>query len=126
MTYNTKQKELILDTIKKHEKEFTIKEIHEELKETTGLTTIYRLVDKLVSEEVLSKIIKSDNTTYYQYLGDCHEKNHVYLKCDSCGNLIHVDCECIKDLNNHISKDHGFKTTDSHIIINGLCKDCNK
>ena len=126
VTYNTKQKDLILNTIKKYNREFTVKEIYEEIKDTTGLTTIYRLVDKLVSEEVLSKIIKSDNITYYQYLGECHEKNHIYLKCDSCGKLTHVDCKCIKELTEHISKDHGFKTTDSHIIINGLCKSCKE
>ena len=46
----------------------------------------------------MKKIIKNDNTTYYQYLGECHEKNHIYLKCDSCGKLTHVDCGCIKEL----------------------------
>ena len=43
-TYNTKQKDLILSIIKKQNHEFTVKDIYEEVKGNTGLTTIYRLV----------------------------------------------------------------------------------
>ena len=67
-SYNTKQKDLILNVIKNQKHEFTIKDIYEELNEKVGLTTIYRLVDKLIDEKVLNKNISRDNTTYYQYL----------------------------------------------------------
>lgn len=124
MTYNTKQKDIILDLIKKQKKEFTIKDIYSKLKNKTGLTTIYRLVDKLVLDGILSKTIGPDNVTYYQYLEKCTEENHFYLKCDKCGKLIHVDCECINDLTNHILSKHNFKSNREHIIINGICEDC--
>lgn len=122
--YNTKQKEVILDTIKSNKKEFTIKEIYERLKECTGLTTIYRLVDKLVEDGFLNKRIGDDNTTYYQYLEKCDCSNHFYLKCTNCGKLIHVDCDCIKDLSEHICCKHGFIASREHIIINGICSEC--
>ena len=123
-TYNTKQKDLILDLIKKQKCEFTIKDIYNSLKEKTGLTTIYRLVDKLVSEGYLNKYIGANNTTYYQYLEKCDSVNHFYLKCEKCGNLIHIDCDCIKDLTNHIMKHHNFITNKENIIINGVCENC--
>ena len=50
-SYNTKQKDIIMDVIKHQEHEFTIKDIYNQVKTKTGLTTIYRLVDKLVKEE---------------------------------------------------------------------------
>ena len=125
-SYNTKQKDLILDVIKKRNREFTIKDIYDDLKEEVGLTTIYRLVDKLVSENKLNKTISKDNITVYQYLNECNKENHFYLKCDECGNLIHVDCDCIDDLTKHIFKEHSFKPNKEHIIINGLCKKCNR
>lgn len=124
--YNTKQKEIILETIKNNDKEFTIKEIHEQLKDSTGLTTIYRLVDKLVEEGFLNKRIGDDNTTFYQYLEKCDCSNHFYLKCINCGKLIHVDCDCIKELSDHILNEHCFVTTKEHIIINGTCSACIK
>ena len=124
-SYNTKQKELILKTIKRHKQEFRVKEIYEELKNETGLTTIYRLIDKLVSDGVVSKNITNDET-YYQYLEKCKEDNHFYLKCEHCKKIVHVDCDCIKDLASHIEGNHKFKMNFEHLVINGLCDKCKR
>ena len=124
INYNTKQKEIIVDIIKKQKKQFTIKNIYELGNESVGLTTIYRLVDKLVDEGILNKEISKDNITYYQYLEKCDEDNHFYLKCDKCGKVIHIDCDCISDLSNHILKQHKFRTNKEKIIINGKCNNC--
>ena len=126
MTYNTKQKDTILEVIQKQRKEFAIKDIYHELNGKVGLTTIYRLVDKLEKEGHLKKINHQDDTFYYQYLEECNEENHFYLKCDKCGNLIHIDCDCINDLYEHISHKHNFKLNKENIIINGLCSKCTK
>ena len=123
-SYNTKQKDLIIDIIKKQKHEFTIKDIYDELNGEVGLTTIYRLVQKLIDKNVLNKYISKDNKTYYQYLMKCDEENHFYLKCDSCGDLVHVDCDCIKDLWSHIYKNHKFNPNKEHLIINGICEKC--
>lgn len=126
MSYNTKQKDLIMNIIKKKKNEFTVKDIYEEVKDSTGLTTIYRMIDKLVLDGILTKNISSDNITYYQYLEKCNHENHFYLKCEICGNMTHIDCDCIIDLTNHIFKEHKFKPSKDHIIINGICKKCSK
>ena len=123
-SYNTRQKDLIMNTIKNQKNEFTIKDIYNKIKENVGLTTIYRLVDKLVQEGRLNKYITNTNITYYQYLEQCSEENHFYLKCEMCGNLIHIDCDCIGDLFNHILDEHKFKPSKDHIIINGICNNC--
>ena len=83
-TYNTKQKELILDIIKKQKREFTVKDIYNEVNNKTGLTTVYRLIDKLVKESIITKTIGKDNKTKYQYLEKCSQNNHFYLKCKNC------------------------------------------
>ena len=124
-SYKTKQKDIIMNTIKKHKDEFTVKEIYEELNKEIGLVTIYRLIDKLVDSEIINKTIGKNNTVYYQYLESCDKDNHFFLKCESCGTMEHIDCECIGELSEHISKEHSFSLTD-HIIINGICKNCGK
>ena len=126
MPYNTKQKDTILNIIKEKKKSFTVKDIYEELDKKIGLTTIYRLVDKLVIENRLIKAIGKDNMAYYQYLEECNNDNHFYLKCDNCGNMIHIDCSCINDLTNHIAIKHRFNLSHDHIIINGTCSKCIK
>ena len=125
-TYNTKQKELIINAIKKQKHEFTIKDIYNDLNNKVGLTTIYRLIDKLINEDVLIKYISKNNTTYYQYLKKCNEENHFYLKCEKCNCLFHIDCDCIKELTSHILNKHKFKPNKEHIVINGLCEKCSK
>ena len=123
-SYNTKQKDIILSIIKNCKHKFTVKNIYEELNGTVGLTTIYRLIDKLIKEGRITKNISKDNITYYQYLEKCNCNNHFYLKCDNCGSMIHIDCDCIDELSSHILKKHKFELSKENIIINGLCNDC--
>ena len=120
MTYNTKQKDLIIDIIKNINGEFTIKDIYLLLNKKVGLTTIYRLIDKLVSNGIVNK---SNNK--YSYLEKCNNKNHFFLKCTNCGNVIHTDCQCIDKLSKHIYKNHKFILNRENVIINGLCNKCS-
>ena len=125
MSYNTKQKNIILGVIRKQDHEFTVKDIYNEVKDELGLTTVYRMIDRLVLDKYLSKSISKDNVTYYQYLEKCDNENHFYLKCNICGAMEHVDCDCIDDLYKHILKTHKFKLSKDNIIINGLCNKCS-
>lgn len=123
MTYNTKQKDIILEKIGKLENGFTIKELYNVLDKKVGLTTIYRLINKLEDDGCITKI-SNDNEAIYQYTGKCKKKNHFYLKCTKCGTLYHVDCDYADKLSKHILEDHNFITSNEHIIINGECKNC--
>lgn len=124
MSYNTKQKTYLLEIIKNLNKEFTIKDIYNSVDNKIGLTTIYRLVDKLYKDGRLDRHIGNDNESYYEYLEECDNNNHFYLKCEKCKELIHVDCECINDLWTHIGTKHKFNPNKEHIIINGICDKC--
>ena len=126
MKYKTKQKEIIINIIEGINHEFTIKDIYNSLNNKVGLTTIYRVIDNLVNENYVNKRIDKNNITYYDYLEKCDNENHFFLKCNSCGNLTHVDCECINDLYNHINKNHKFKLNKENIIINGICNKCSE
>ena len=124
--YNTKQKEIILKIIKKQNKEFQIKDIYEKAQDNIGLTTIYRLIDNLTKENIIKKTIGKDGKNYYQYLEKCQEENHFYLKCNKCKKITHIDCDCIKELSEHILKKHKFNTDKKNIIISGICEKCRE
>lgn len=126
MSYITKQKSKILEEIIKQKKEFTVKDVYISLNEEVGLTTIYRLIDKLVKEGKVERFIGEKNIPYYAYLENCEENNHFYLKCTKCKNMKHIDCDCINDLSKHIVKEHKFNLKKENIIINGLCEKCSK
>ena len=62
--YNTKQKDIILNSLKKYDHEFTVKELYNDLNQEIGLTTIYRYIDKLLKEEIINKNIGRDNIIF--------------------------------------------------------------
>ncbi len=126
MAYNTKQKDMIFEIIKKQRRDFTIRDIYEQIKHEVGLTTIYRFIDNLVIQGVVTKTIDEDNITYYQYFEKCTHENHFYLKCNKCKNMIHIDCDCIDELSNHVYMSHKFIINKNNIVINGICSNCNK
>ena len=69
--YKTRQKELIKHSIKNCKNEFTIKELFTKLNEkdqTLGLTTIYRVANKLVKAGALSKKLVFS----FNFLGKFH------------------------------------------------------
>ena len=125
-SYHTKQKELLFLTVQSISHEFTIKELYDLLGGSVGLTTIYRFMDKLVLDKKVSKRMGLDNKPYYQYLEECNCPNHFFLKCDMCGKMIHVDCDCIEFLFSHISQSHQFIPNHENTIIRGICNTCQK
>ena len=123
--YNTESKNIILNCIKNINIDFTTKDIYDKLNGSVGLTTIYRFLDELEKEELVKKYYNDKNVSHYQYINHCDKLNHFYLKCNSCGKLIHVDCDCITDVQKHILDNHRFNIDNKNIIITGICEVCN-
>ena len=96
MSYNTRQRELILDYIKKNaKKHLTADDIADALKaEQVGKTTV------------------------------CHD--HFHMKCLKCGRLFHLECDHLKDIAAHISKMHDFTIDSSRTVFYGICGECAK
>ena len=82
-----------------------------------GLVVLIVMVTQLDFRQVWEGV----NHAGYWFLADDART----LKCESCGTMEHIDCDCIEELSNHISKEHNFSLTD-HIIINGKCNNCKK
>ena len=57
MTYKTKQRDEILKVIQEFKGDFLVKDLYVAMQEKIGLSTIYRMVDKLVGEGLLRKSI---------------------------------------------------------------------
>ena len=132
--YNTEQKKMIVDFLSNHYDEpFTIAELIEGLKREAGgetvpgRSTVYRLIDKLVSEgEVKRFNTGHDRHFYYQIVTShgCHE--HIHMKCTSCGKLIHMgDDDTIKLLNEVLKTSH-FKIDKEETTLFGLCDTCDE
>ena len=123
MTYNTKQKDIILNyLIDNKDKCLTSNEIYEYLKKDNkiGLTTIYRFLNKLESECLIKKYTDKKEATY-QYINNDECKNHIHLKCIKCNSIIHLECDEANHLTKHIRDEHNF---DIDSTIFGVCREC--
>jgi Fe2+/Zn2+ uptake regulation proteins len=128
--YKTKQKEALLNFIKSlNGQHVTVQQIavHFETQGyTLGITTIYRHLDKLVSEGIVKKyILDGVSGSCFEYIGDPHSCNeHFHLKCEECGILIHLECKSLEKIYSHISESHGFAINSLKTIFYGRCPKC--
>lgn len=128
--YNTKQKIAIMNAIKTMgDKHFTVDSLCEILiknNQSVGRTTVYRYLEKLNLDAVLRKYTAAaGESSCYQYIGEkehCHE--HFHLKCEKCGNLIHMECDELNGLIAHIKSHHGFCLNPLKTVMYGVCEDC--
>ncbi len=127
--YKTKQKDLVADILKKQRKDFTAKELFAKLVRrdaSIGLTTIYRILQQLVQDGEIIKLPEANGTIYYRVVKECHKKGHCFLKCESCGRIIHSDCELFNELSDHLKDRHHFLIEKKNMTIYGNCERCQK
>lgn len=128
--YNTKQKSAIMQCIKSaKDKHFTVDSLCELMAakdENVGRTTVYRHLEALAKDGVLRKYAAAQGESVcYQYVGeqnDCRE--HFHLKCEKCGSLIHMECDEMNELAEHIKTHHGFCLDPFKTVIYGVCEAC--
>ena len=132
--YRTRQRDVIEACVASFgEEHFTAAQIVSELSDRgtgIGQATVYRTIENLVSSGLVRKyVVDESSAACYQYTGKadngvCHD--HFHLKCQSCGRLIHVECEQLGKIAEHMSKDHGFVIDSSKTVFYGKCEDCGK
>lgn len=130
--YNTKQKEnLLAFLIRNKHKHTNVQEIGAFLAgegTPVGTATIYRQLEKLIEQGLVRKyILDGKSGACFQYIDsgeNCHE--HYHLKCVVCGKLIHIDCDHLSDINQHICQHHGFTVDSSQTVFYGRCSECSK
>jgi len=133
-TYKTKQNSELLDYLKTIEgKHFTVADIHEHFQnegKNIGTTTIYRNLEKLVEEGLVSKYtIDPGAPACFEYVSpDKHVHNATgscfHLRCEVCEQLIHLDCDELFEINSHIMEEHNFKVNPMRTVIYGICESC--
>ena len=129
--YNTKQKNLVLECLKQHENEnLTSENIIGFLKKSgneIGEATVYRHLKNLIECGNVRKILDKNGVYVYRYFREDRDcRNHFHLMCDSCGTLIHLECESLSKLYEHIDKEHGFCVDGIKTVFYGKCKKCSK
>lgn len=132
LKYKTRQHGLLLDYLK------TIPGVHitasdvcsyfEENGATISKATIYRQLESLVDEGILNKYVLDPNSpACFEYVDeDSHAGPDVcfHCKCEKCGKLIHLHCDELKEIQNHLYNEHRFRMDPIRTVFYGLCDEC--
>ena len=131
-SYTTASRTKILEYLKKNgDRTVNVNDISNYLKENqseVNITTIYRYLDKLAKEgTVIKYVAEKGNQAVYQYVEQGHHcDEHLHLKCVKCGCIIHLECDFMREIAEHIKKDHGFELQCKNSIIYGMCCICQE
>lgn len=87
--------------------------------------TVYRTLKMFHTKGIIHKVPDdSGNAKYALCIDNCHddhhEHEHVHFKCVKCG-----DTNCLNNIKiPRIKLPSGYKYRESHILVQGICKDC--
>lgn len=128
MSYMTSHKKRILDfLIQNRSRHFTVEEIIEALAtgdERPGKSTVYRQISALLNDGVIRRFeAPGENCFVYQYAAGVDCEHHFHLKCSRCGRLLHMECEQLEEVQQHIRRAHGFQIGGNSVIY-GICSQC--
>ena len=132
--YKTKQMTEILTFLKSVQgRHVTVNEICDFFREkgiSVGTTTIYRHLEKMVKGGLAAKyVVDGSSSACFEYLGaeeHCHKTSCFHCKCEKCGKLIHLHCEDVVKLEQHLMESHGFQMDPCRTVFYGICEDCRK
>lgn len=130
MRSNTKAREAILNLLQSNtNRQFTVEDIANEVI-LNGIriptATIYRTLVFFEEQKLINKfVVPGENRACYQGIPkgrDCSK--HYHLKCNTCGKLIHLDCEIMETFTTHMENEHGFAIDLERTLLYGICVDC--
>ena len=129
--YKTRQRDILLSYLEKMPGHVTAADVCKHCKqqgENIGQSTIYRQLESLVDEGLINKyIIDANSPACFEYVGpDTHAESEVcyHCKCEKCGKLIHLHCDEIEEIQNHMLKEHRFRMDPLRTVFYGLCEQC--
>ena len=131
--YKTKQREELLSYLQSvpgiH---FTVNDVCEYFKKkggNIGQTTVYRQLERMVNEGIVNKyIIDGNSPACFEFVGEtAHSGEEVcfHCKCEKCGKLIHLHCEELAEIRNHLLGRHGFVLNPMRTVFYGVCDSCS-
>ncbi len=127
--YQTRAREELLDYLKsapgKHHTAAEIRDHFTALGQPIGTATIYRRLESFVGEGLVRKyILGPGESACYAYAGDPQCASHFHCKCETCGVLIHLDCDELREIRTHLLEHHGFSWDAGKTVFYGICGKC--
>lgn len=124
-TRNTTAKTEILKLINQSETALSHSEIQTTLDGLCDRVTIYRVLDRLVEEDLVHKVVNIDGGVKYascHHHSDTehHNHNHIHFSCEKCHTVT-----CLEDVEPTFVMPKKYKVKDVNFTVSGLCPQCS-
>jgi Fur family ferric uptake transcriptional regulator len=116
----------ILDTLKKERSHLTSHEVFSRIQgqlPAVNPSTVYRALDRLVKAGKISVSDMGTGSEVYESVGSAP---HHHLVCQNCGRIITLSHEEVDGFFHQLEKDKHFKIVTNHLVLFGICDDCQK
>jgi len=121
---NTIAKTKILNVITDSKIALSHSEIHQLLDDFCDRVTIYRVLDRLIEEDLIHKIVTIDGAIKYAACHDCstveHHHNHIHFSCEQCHTVT-----CIEDVEPSFKLPEKYKIHNVNFTLSGVCPECS-
>lgn len=121
----TMQKQIIFEAVSNLKNHPTAEEIYNYIHpkySQISLSTVYRNLYALVQEGKIKKL-----STFTPERFDSFIQDHIHFRCSKCNAIIDLSIDLSQSITNEL-KTNGYdlKINDISVILNGVCKECNK
>lgn len=123
-TRNTTAKTAVLELITNSDVALSHIEIQKIIGDLCDRVTIYRVLSRLVSDDVIHKIATPDGTVKYagcNHKQDEHEHlhNHIHFSCEKC-----LSVTCLDTVKPSYTIPDNYLVKDVNFTLSGLCPAC--
>lgn len=123
----TKHRSSILEVMENNNSPITADEIYYKLKQNNisiNLSSVYKILETLVSSNLIIKCILSDNNKTLYEINDFQHKHH--LICNNCKKVFPINNCPLSNYEKLLESSMDFEITNHKLEIYGYCKDCKK
>lgn len=116
----------IFKVLEGQEDHLTAKEIYEKVKVTLSAvdpSTVYRSLERMVHQGQVSVSDMGRPAVVYERVT---RDPHHHLVCEKCGKKLTFKDGQISDFLGQVQKETGFQITTNHLVLFGVCPDCQK
>ena len=85
--------------------------------------TIYRVLDRLLAEGQIHKIVNVDGSVKYAACHSCSEKHnhdHLHFSCQKCNSVT-----CLESVEPSYQLPMNYKVSEMNFMLSGLCPQCS-
>jgi Fur family ferric uptake transcriptional regulator len=121
-TRSTSAKAKILRLISDSKTALSQSEIQNALEGFCDRVTIYRVLNRLVNEELIHKISTIEGTLKYASCSSCtdnHLHNHLHFSCEKCKKV-----SCLSHIRIDTTIPENYQPNHFNYVVSGICPEC--